>query len=104
MLAPLWAGSRYSMPTWAQGLKSYLEGQADLVGRIIMGIIRATSWVIGFRDYQPTYYFPLAVQVGAQEACLQFWETSKGPMRAVPTFSYGTPSAGHNVVFFCVRV
>ena len=28
-------------------LSSLLEGQGDLVGRLIMGIIRVTIWVIG---------------------------------------------------------
>ena len=27
--------------------KPYLEGQGDLVSRLIMGIIRVTIWVIG---------------------------------------------------------
>ena len=30
-----------------QGMSYYLEGQGDLVSRLIMGIIGVTIWVIG---------------------------------------------------------
>ena len=31
----------------AKGIAGYLEGQGDLISRLIMGIIRVTIWVIG---------------------------------------------------------